>query len=197
MDWFRNRERIGEGILSDDSPDRSNREPAWEKEQEEEAERLRNTINATLSEFPLDWQLCFFMRFSYLDPRISEIADAAGVAAETVFFRLNKIKKGILNKHKGLIPKDLARVTLVGTMHPVKGFCGIEPMRQNRINDCINQLLRSRSDKEKLAFYARYSPLALDVDALASRLSEPGDTVRAGLEQIGEEIAVRCGPEVR
>ena len=48
--------------------------------------------------------------------------------------------------------------------------------------------------KEQLAFYARYSPLALDVDALASRLSEPGDTVRAGLEQIGEEIACAVWP---
>jgi RNA polymerase sigma factor (sigma-70 family) len=197
MDCFRKGKRLGEGIAVDDSPDRSNRGPAREKEQEEEAERLRNSINTTLSEFAPDWQLCFFMRFSYFDPRISDIADAAGIAAETVFFRLNKIKKGILNKHKAPIPPDLSRVILVGTMHPVDGFCSLEPLRQNRINDRINQLLRFRSLKEKFVFYARYSPLVLDVDALTVRLSERKETVVAWLEQMGIEIGLQCGPSVR
>jgi hypothetical protein len=174
-----------------DPPEKSNKDPEWE----EQAKRLREVINNTLSEFALEWQLCFVMRFSYFDPKICEIAAVAGVAVESVFYRLTKIKAAIVDKYKDPIPPELARVALVGTRHPVKGFYAMGPQQRNQINDNINRLLRTHSIKEQYAFYTRYSPLALDAAALASqfRLNESADTVLGWLKQIEKEIASQGG----
>jgi DNA-directed RNA polymerase specialized sigma24 family protein len=193
IEWFRKGRRNAGEPGGGDPPDKPNREPGWENEQEKEAEGLRKDIDGTLSGYDLDWQVCFFMRYSYLDPRISEIATAIDKAAETVFYRLRKITEAIERDHKGLIPS----VGLVGRTHPVEGFQGLSPADQNRMNDCINRALSTHPIEEKLAFYAWYSPLALDLDELASRLNETRDTVLDWLEQIGKEVALRCGPEAR
>ena len=159
---------------------------------EEQAEELRQAIIAALSEFELEWQLVFCMKFSYLEPCVSEIARAVKVAEETVFFRLRKIKERVACRCASLLSPAVAKVALVGTCHPVDGFDRLERDRRDRINDAIITMLIARPLKEQLAFYMKYSPLAASLDVLAARVREDKNTVRGWLANIEGEIKRMC-----
>ena len=145
-----------------------------------------------LSEFELEWQLVFCMKYSYLEPCISDIARAVKVAKETVFFRLKKIKARVACRCAALLSPAVAKAALVGICHPVDGFDRFERDRRDQINDAIRTMLTTRPLKEQFIFYMKYSPLAAEPDLLAVRVGEDKDTVRGWLVDMEEEIKRLC-----
>lgn len=162
--------------------------PAASVEMREQAARLRETINATLSEFDLEWRLVFYMRYSYLDIAISAIARAANLSKEAVFFRLRKMKKCIAGRCAALLSPEVSKIALAGTRHPVEGFERLEKVERDQLNGTINELLGAHPLKEQFAFYMKYSPLAPDVDSIALQIGENRDRVCGWLERIETQI---------
>lgn len=189
IDWIRHSDSAPVGSVD---VLRTSASPQTPRGLQEQAEELREAIIAALSEFELEWQLVFCMKFSYLDPSISDIARAVKVAEETVFFRLRKIKDRVACRCASLLSPAVANVALVGTCHPVDGFDRLERDRRDQINDAIRTILISRPLKERFAFYMTYSPLAASPDLLAARIGEDKDTVRCWLANIGGEINRLC-----
>lgn len=159
-------------------------DPMLESERREQATKLRDTIRAALREFPLEWGLAYYMKCSYLKPRISDIASAVGIAEETVHWRVREMNKRIRSRYAEPIPPEVGNVAFPGTRHPVEDFDRLEPAKRKRLNEQINQLLAARSIQEQFALYARYSPLALGVDAIAVQVGGDSETVRKWLRQI-------------
>jgi DNA-directed RNA polymerase specialized sigma24 family protein len=164
-------------------------------ELQELAERLRTEIIAGLFEFKWEWQLVFCMKFSYLEPSVSDIAHAVNVSEEAVFFRLRKIKERIACRCESLLSPAVAKAALVGTCHPVDGFNRLEPARRDQVNAAIRGLLAARPLKEQYAFSMKYSPLAVSPDLLAAQLQEDENTVRGWLATIEKEIQHLFPPE--
>jgi DNA-directed RNA polymerase specialized sigma24 family protein len=154
----------------------------------EQAEELRKAIIAALSEFECSWQLVFCMRFSYLEPCISDIARAVKVSEETVFFRLRKIKERVNHGCRQFLSPAVAKAELVGTRHPVDGFDRMDRDRRDRMNDAIRTMLEARPLKEQLAFHLMYSPMAASPDEIAVQVQEAKDCVLAWLANIEAEI---------
>lgn len=154
----------------------------------EQAARLRQTIRSVLAEFELEWRLVYCMKFSYFEPAIADIADAQDIANETVHFRVKRIHKSIAARYSEPISPELARVALTGTRHPVEGFEQLQKPEKTRLNASIIQLLKDRPAKEQFAFYARYSPLALNHDTIAEQVGEERGTVCAWLRRIESQI---------
>lgn len=89
---------------------------------EEQAKALRQTIIATLREFPWDWQLVFCMKCSYVEPTLAEIEHAAGLKESTIFFRFKKMCLRIRCRYARPISNELGKISLVGVRHPVATF---------------------------------------------------------------------------
>ena len=68
-------------------------------------------------------------------------------------------------------------MALTGIRHPVEGFERLEKPEKSRLNASIIQLLTDCPVKEQFAFYAKYSPLALDLDVIAEQVGEERNTV--------------------
>ena len=166
--------------------------PFDDGEFEGQAEQLRKCIIATLGEFELEWQLGFAMRWSYLEPCISDIARAAKVSEETVYYRHRKIKERIANRCSPLLSSEVAEVELPGTRHPVKGYERLERSKQDEVNDAIRTMVAARPIREQFAFYIKYSPLAASVDELAAQLQEDKETVHGWLADIETQIKRIC-----
>jgi RNA polymerase sigma factor (sigma-70 family) len=155
---------------------------------QEQAEALRKAIIAALSEFELEWQLVFCMKFSYLEPCISDIVYSVKVCEKTVFNRLGETKERVARRCASLLSTAVAKVALVGTFHPVDGYDRLAQARRDQINDAIRTIVTARPLEEQLTFYMKYSPLAASLDELAAQVREDKDTVRGWLVRIEEEI---------
>jgi hypothetical protein len=158
------------------------------KEKEEQAKRLRETIRATLPEFPLDWQLVFCMKHSYVEPTIADIERAAGVKERAIFYRFDKMCNRIKCQYAEPISQELAKIVLVGTRHPVEKYDGLAKTDQVKLNESINQLLAACPQKEQFGFYARYSPLALEAEAIARLVDENAETIQAWLRRLETQV---------
>jgi len=155
----------------------------------EQAEALRATIIVALSEFDLEWRLVFYMKYSYLKPCISDIARGAGMAEETVFFRLRKIKEALRQRCESLISPAVAKVALAGTRHPVDWFDRLESAQRDQINRDSIAILASCPIKQQLAFHMKYSPPAVAADVIAAQVGEEEGTVLNWL--VGIEAQIR------
>jgi|GEM_PF-1744308 len=159
---------------------------------QERAEQLRKAIIAGLAEFEFEWQLVFCMKFSYLEPCISDIGLTVKRSKEAVFFRLRKIKESLARRCGSLLSSEVKELELVGTCHPVKGFDQFEGVRRDHINNFLRTMLTARPIKEQLAFYLKYSPLAASLDELATHVRESKDTVQGWLADIEMQIKQLC-----
>jgi RNA polymerase sigma factor (sigma-70 family) len=162
---------------------------------QEQAEALRKAIIAALSECELECQLAFCMKFTYLEPCISDIARAVKMCEKTVFNWLSETKERVARRCASLLSSAVAKAALVGTFHPVAGFDRLERTRQDQINDDIVTMLIDRPAKEQLVFYMKYSPLAASLDELAAQVHEDKSTVREWLANIEAEIKRMFPPE--
>lgn len=178
-----------------EEPERRN-DPPTQSGLAEEAKKLRDAITTALSEFELDWQLVFCMKYSYVQPCISEIGRTAKISDEAVFFRLRKIKERIVRRFGEVPSPDLAKIALVGTRHPLGDVERMEPAVRDQMNQSVTRVLAVRPVKEQYAFYMRYSPLAVDADFLAAQVGESRETVCCWLEQIEKEIRRCCLPDL-
>jgi DNA-directed RNA polymerase specialized sigma24 family protein len=153
-----------------------------------QAEELRKAIIAALSEFEVEWQLVFCMKFSYLDPSITDIANTVKVPERTIFFRLHKIKERIACRCTSLLSPAVAKATIIGAFHPVEGFQRLGRSLRDRINDAIRRILTAYPIEHQLAFYIKYSPLSASSDEIAAQLREEANTVRGWFTNIDAEI---------
>jgi len=163
-------------------------DPQTTAETAELATRLRQKLIAALAEFDLGWRLVFYMRFSYLEPSIPTIARAAGIAGETVHFRIGQMKRRLAKRCAKLLGVELSKLTPVGAHHPVKAFDRLEKPEQRQLNQRINELVQAWPLKERLAFYMKYSPLAVSPQEIARQLGESHETIAQQLERIEAEI---------
>lgn len=131
------------------------------------------------------------MRYSYLEPNISDIAHTVNASQEAVFYQLRKIKERIASRCEPVL-SAVGNAVLIGIRHPVDGFDRFQGDRREQINQAIRRALSVRPFKEQFVFYMRYSPLAVSPDLLAGRLREDQNTVRAWLASIEGEIRGLC-----
>lgn len=71
IDWIRRSDAVSLG-KADALPGATNSQTA--RDLQEQAEELRRAIIAATSEFELEWQLVFCMKFSYFEPSVADIA---------------------------------------------------------------------------------------------------------------------------
>ena len=75
IDWIRRSDAVSLG-KADALPGATNSQTA--RDLQEQAEELRRAIIAATSEFELEWQLVFCMKFSYFEPSVADIAARSG-----------------------------------------------------------------------------------------------------------------------
>jgi len=183
-DWIRRQKPISSLPPGFDRDD----EPGTQGGLNEQAVKLREAIRATLPEFPLDWRLVFCMKFSYVDPTVADIERSADLKERAVFYRLGKMYERIACHYADPISPELAKIVLVGTRHPVDDYDGLPQSDQVKLNQSINELLAACPIKERFAFYARYSPLALETGAIADQVDEGVETVCDWLRRLDTQV---------
>ena len=184
-DWIR-RQRPMPPLPPDFDPDDG---PDPQGGLNEQAAKLREVIRAALLEFPLDWRLIFCMKWSYVEPTIAVIMRSTGLSERTVFYRLGKMYERISCRYTDPISPELAKIVLVGTRHPVAEYNGLPKPAQVKLNGAINQLLAACPPlKQQFAFFSRYSPLALEVGAIAHQVGEDEQAVRDWLCRLETQI---------
>ncbi len=168
-------------------------EPGDEQGAGDARRQLRGLIIRRLAQLPVDWQLVFYMRFAYTEPSTAEVASALGVSEETVFYRLREIKKRVARHCPLLSVPGIEDQAPVGRLHPFPGFDTLPRAKQAAVNLSINgKVLAPRPLPEKLAFYMRYSPLAVEVHEMAPILQETQDRVNQWLVAMEGEIRALC-----
>jgi DNA-directed RNA polymerase specialized sigma24 family protein len=159
------------------------------KEDEEQAKGLRETIRATVADCPRDWQLVFYMRWSYVEPTTADIQRAAGLSERAVFWRLREMYERINLNYGQPVSKELGKVVLVGILHPAGNYDYLAKSDQIKLNESINRLLATRPQEQQLAFYARYSPLALEAEAIGRVIDKDPAIVHDWIERLESEVS--------
>ena len=187
-DWIRQQEltsSLPPGFDRDGKPDAV----GWLKEDEEQAKGLRETIRATVTEFPRDWQLVFCMKWSYVEPTIADIERAARLKERAVFWRLSKMYERIRLNYGQPISQELGKIVLVGIRHPAENYDCLSKPEQAKLNESINQLLAASPQSQQFAFYARYSPLALEAEAIGRIVDEDSGIVHDWLQRLESQAS--------
>ena len=162
--------------------------PGGPMQQEEWAARLRQQMVDVLSEFPLAYQLIFFMDFSYLEPTIEQIAASAGISRRTVFNWRKEVLSRIAWRCKELLRAGIEKSPFVGIRHPRPDFESLDPAKRKKLNHQINEYLCSQPLPFKAAFYMKYSALALEEPEIARLVAYPPVTIRQWLTSLEEQI---------
>jgi hypothetical protein len=102
------------------------------------------------------------------------------------------MKERVAGRCASLLSPAVAKVSLVGTCHPVDGFDRLEQNERDRMNESIRMMLATRPLNEQFAFYMTYSPLAAAPELLATRIGVDQETVRGWLANLEGEIKALC-----
>jgi len=162
--------------------------PGGPMQQGEWAARLRQQMLDVLSEFPLAYQLIFFMDFSYLEPTIEQMAASAGISCRTVFNWRMEVLSRIAWRCKELLLAGMEECPFVGIRHPRPDFESLGRPKQKKLNHQINEYLCSQPVPFKTTFYMKYSVLALEEPEIARLVAYPPVTIRQWLASLEEQI---------
>ena len=170
--------------------------PVQLAEQKELSKKIRKAARGCLAEFPVAWQLVFFMRYSYLKPTIAEIMDAVGRKDSAIHDQHN----AILQKVRAYVSSrelfQAASAPLVGGRHPLKNYELLDREQQKTANRDINSTLLGFTVKEQAVFYMKYSPLTEDDATMAKQFALPEKEVREILQRIKGKLRDLFGSEM-